>query len=209
MTHRRFVATFFRMAVLAAAIPCAAGCRGSPSEEAKQDQSVWTPDPKVLSQLKQTGEVGDYRLLLPADFAAADAPGVARVDTKSRAWKGKAGAGQLPALLLVDIKSDEEMVNKGKKDMRQVLVDFSAGVTDASGIQITKREKTETGTLDGLQFSRFRWSGSKADQTAVHGYAYGAIDNRHRIIIIAMNFGPNAETENKVLESVIATFKKR
>jgi hypothetical protein len=188
--------------------PDTAGPGLAPSDGTKPDQSVWTPDPNLVSQLKQTGDVGDYRLSLPPEFTAVAAPGVPG-NIKSATWKGKAGAGELPAILSVVVIPEERAVNEARMNMRQFLVNFSAGVTDTSGVQISTRDRTESGALGGIAFSRFRWSGATADRTAVRGLAYGAVDEGRVIAIIAMNFGVNAETENKRMETAIATFKKR
>jgi hypothetical protein len=189
---------------------CAAGCGRSPSGDTKPDQAVWTPDPDLVKQLKQTGEVGDYQLSVPLQFTAVELPVKMPANMKSATWMGKAKPGELPALLTVIVTSDQQMVNEARQNMRQSLVNFSAGWSDTSGIQITTRERTESGALGGIPFSRFRWSGTKTDDgTAVRGIVYGAVDNGRSIAIIGMNFGPSADTANKLLETAIATFRKR
>jgi hypothetical protein len=208
MTVRKNTAPLFRMTFLAAAVMYAAGCGNSSSRDTKSEESVWTPDPRLVSQLKQTGEVGDYRLSLPPEFTAVEVPRRLPGNMKMATWKGKARAGEALASLSVALVSDERAANEAR-NMRQFLVNYSAGVTETVGIKISRREVTETGELGGIGFSRFRWSGTTPDGTAVRGLVYGAIDKGQVIAIIAMNFGASAETENKLMEAAIATFKRR
>jgi hypothetical protein len=208
MTIRKKPDILFCLACLV--VMYAAGCGRSPSGDKKSDQSVWTPDPDLAKQLKQTGEVGDYRLSVPVQFTAVELPVKMPANMTAATWMGKAKPGELPPLLSVIVTSDQQMVNEATQNMRQSLVNFSAGWSSTSGIQITTRERTESGALGGIPFSRFRWSGTKTDDgTVVRGVVYGAVDNGRSIAIIGMNFGPNADTENKLLETAIATFRKR
>src|SRR5260370_2944577 len=47
-------------------------CFAPSSVSTKPEEGVdrWTPDPALVNQLKHTGEVGDYHLLLPAALTA-------------------------------------------------------------------------------------------------------------------------------------------
>lgn len=124
-------------------------------------------------------------------------------------WKGTAQPGRLPGFLSIAIFSDPKVVSESTRNMRQSLVNFSAGLTDASRIRIGKREKTEIMTFNGIEFSRFKWSGSAPDGSVAQGLVYGATHNQKSIMISAINIGADAENENKKLEAAIATFKKR
>jgi len=208
MTTRNNTAVSFRMALLAAAVICAAGCSSSPGGKGTSEESAWTPDPQLVDQLKQAVEAGDFRLSLPLKFTAIDVPRGLPAGMKMSAWKGEGKAGEAPPTLSVSAFSDGKVV-KEAANMRQFLVNYSAGVTESTGIKISRREATESGQLGGIGFSRFKWSGTAANGTDARGVVYGAIDNGRVIAIIAMCFGTSAETQNKLMEAAIATFKRR
>ena len=75
-------------------------------------------------------------------------------------------------------------------------------------IKITTRGPTESGQVNGVEFSRFAFTAMAPNQTATQGLAYGAIDGQRVVTVIAMGFGGVANDEIKLLESVIATLKK-
>jgi hypothetical protein len=85
------------MTLLAATVMCAPGCGKSSSGSTKPDEGVahWTPAPGLVSQLKQTGEVGDYRLSLPVGFPAIAPPRGLPRNMKMASWKGSPKATAL------------------------------------------------------------------------------------------------------------------
>lgn len=205
MTVRKHPTALCRRLLLAAAILTATGC----SNSAKPDGSAWTPDPKLVDQLKRTGEIGAYGLSLPHEFTALEVPRGLPGNMKMASWKGPARPDAAPGSLIVALLPDDKAVAEASKNMRQFLVNFSAGVTDSGGTKIVTRGPTESGTLGGIGFSRFGWSGSGPGGSAAQGFAYGAIDNGQVIAFVVQNFGASAATENKLLEAALATFKKR
>ena len=197
------------IAMLTAAILFAVGCGKGSSDQKKLDSSAKKIDSGLMNQLKQTGTVGDYQLSLPEDYTFVEDPKSATRKFKMATWKGRVKEGDIPSLLSLAILTDSRTVNEAGKNMRQMLVNFSAGMTDGAGIQITKREQTETGNWGSMQYSRFLWSGSLADGTVVKGMAYGAIDNGQVVAVIGENFGTNADSANQLLEAAISTLKKK
>jgi hypothetical protein len=176
---------------------------------ASADAFVWTPDPKLATQLKQRGEVGKYHILLPPDFTLSPKVGVVPANMQLAIWMGKIIDNKPPPFLSFAIFSDQKMAKEAKANMRQTLVNYSAGYADPMGIQIATREKTETGSLDGMAFSRFKWTGMSKDRTPVRGLAYGAVNNDEAISLLAIGFGTNAEKDIVLLQTIIATLKKQ
>jgi hypothetical protein len=173
----------------------------------KTTQSVWEPDPNRMEQLTQTATFDQYQLSVSKEFAA-DAPKTAGA-MKIFSWKGQGAADLPPPVLIAVIASDKKMVDEAKKNMRQALTNFSAGMTNPSGVKITKREETETGSLAGIGFSRFKWSGATTAGLPVSGLAYGGVEEPNAVMVLAINFGPNADAANKLIESAIATLKRK
>jgi len=165
-------------------------------------------DAGAPKQLKKVATLGNYQFSLPADYTGGEAGGTPP-GMRSAAWKGAAKAGEQPGIVLFTLFSDAASVKEGGQNMRQSLVNFSAGVTDSMGIKITTREKTEVGRIAGLTFTRFKWAGTTNNQLEVQGINYGVIDNGKVINFIVMGFGSQADSQNKWHESMVATFKKR
>ena len=44
---------------------------------------------------------------------------------------------------------------------------------------------------------------------SVAGLVYGTVDDTGVVTILAMNFGPDADAANQLLETAVATFRKR
>lgn len=173
--------------------------------------SGWTPDPALVSLLKVPGDAAGYRLNLPADYEPIDtpAPPIPGGKIKIVSWRSKiTKIGDVPALVAVTVFNDPQALKEATANMQQMLVSFATGVTTTAGIKVAAREKPETGVLDGITFTRFRWSGTK-DANAARGTVYGGIDNGRVITIALVSFGVKAESESKLLESAIATLKRQ
>jgi hypothetical protein len=162
----------------------------------------------VAGQLTQPVSFGTYQISLPREFTFLPPKGQTPADLKMFAWQGPAAPGEPPPLLFVGILSDKKILEDAKKNMRQVLVNYSAGLTDSIGAHIAGRGATETGSLDGIGWTRFQWSGATTSQVPAAGFAYGAIDDASVIAIIPINFGADAGARSMLMESIIATFKK-
>jgi len=178
------------------------------AEKTAKVPSIWMPDASLTNQLTNVSTVGNYQISLPSDFVQQPS-GLILGSVQTSTWKGPAGAETPSLVLRITIQADDRGIDVARKDMRRFLEVFTASVADGSNIKIVRREKTETGTLDGLQFTRFRWAGSAEKDVPVSGFAYGAIDGTSSIIITALNFGSDTDRANKLTESVIATFKKK
>lgn len=124
-------------------------------------------------------------------------------------WQIQSGPGMVAALLTVMVFSDINSAAQ-KRDMRQEVVTVAEDLADLLGVGIAKREKTETGILNGIAFSHFKWIGStKDDGVVVFGVVYGAIDNANAIFIKAIAAGNDRKANFALLEAIVATFKKR
>lgn len=219
--------------IMTALLACTAGCSGSstseskvtkptvakgperpavtaaPAKENEGKSTAWMPDKDLMSQLKQTGEVADYQLLLPADLAKIDTTGKAIPKMALGMWLRKPTETKPPAVISVSIFADEKMVAEAKKNVRQAMVNFSAGFTNSMGVKIQNRGKTESGDINGIPFSRLAWTGVGQDGSPVQGLAYCGIDNGSVITINALGYGPDALKESKLHEAAIATIKKK
>jgi hypothetical protein len=172
-----------------------------------QPPSPWQPDPGRADELTQTVTFDKYQMSLPKGYAA-DPPKSAG-SMKVFSWKGPAPADLPPPVLIATVTADKKLVEEAKKNMRQTLVNYSAGTTTSSGIKIAKRGPTETGSLAGIEFSRFTWSGTTAAGVAVSGLAYGGIDEPNAVILLAINFGPNTAGADRLSEAAIATLRRQ
>lgn len=170
--------------------------------------SIWKPDSTILKQLTQKVTLGDYQFYLPANYSGGESKGLPP-NLKSGGWKGVAKEGEQPGIVMFTISSNAVMEKEAKNNMRQALVNFSAGTLESMGVNITTRGKTETGTLTGIPFSRFAFTASTKNQLAVKGIVYGGIDNGKFVSFIVMGFEPIADTQNRWHESVVATLKRR
>lgn len=177
--------------------------------QSEPKQPVWTPDPSLVSELKQKGEVGDYQMSLPQKFTELPILITVPAHIKMASWATTAAGGEPTATLSVNILSDAPTLTAAGKNMRQMLVNFSAGFTDAIGIKIASRGPSETGQVNGLKFTRFAFKAMGSNQTDVRGIVYGAIDDGRVVTIMVMGFGSTEEAEIKLLESAVTTFKKR
>lgn len=175
--------------------------------ENKPPQAIWKPDPALAGELTQQGNLGKWRIMLPKEFTLMPPGPNVPPDVKSYFWKGQSTADVPPPMFVVMVFSDKETVEEGKRSMRQSLVNVSAGITDSVGIVIGSRERTETGSLDGIEFTRFKWFGTTKNHIGVTGLVYGAIDDSTAIVIITMNCGTDARKGSTLMETIIATFK--
>lgn len=169
---------------------------------------VWEPNPTWLPQLTQTADLGDYRVSLMKDFAPIEIQRKLPANMKVFSWHGVPEDGKLPPVVNFTIWKDDKMLAEAK-NMRKMLINFTAGTTDSAGITTTKPGALEKGTIGGIEFSQAKWIGQTSDRVEVKGMTYGAIDGPNVIAIIAMSFGKDAEQANHLLASMIATLKKK
>jgi hypothetical protein len=187
------------------------GVRGSdmPGGGEQGGHAVWTPDPALVNELNQKGVVGAYQISLPQRFTPVQVPVDLPPDNQSATWVAKSASGEPAAIVLLAVHSDANMLGNATKNMRQSLVNFSAGVADTAEIRIDTRGPTETGLVNGLRFTRFAFSGAAPNQDNMRGVVYGVVDGDFLVILIGMGFGAAAEAEIEWLESMAATTRRR
>ncbi len=179
-----------------------------PSEANKPPLADSVPFPKSDANSTRIAAVGDYQVALPPEFVLVSGSKDNGEKLRHGTWKGPTDADGYSPLIFIFISTDEKSLAESRKNMRQWLVNFSAGAANKH-YEIATRDRTETSAINGFEFSRFRWAGSRQDQTPVRGLAYGAIDDVAVITILVVNFGAKAEENNKVLESALSTFNRK
>jgi hypothetical protein len=170
--------------------------------------TAWKPNPSLLKDLTQQGKVAGYVILLPERFATVPNPVNLPPNLQQGAWASHSTGGELTALVSVAAFFDAEAIESASKNMRQLLVNYSAGFTDVAGFKIATRGPTEIGTVNALEFSRFTFTATAPNQAAVNGVVYGAIDGERVVTVIGMGLGSAAAEEFTLIETIIATFKK-
>jgi hypothetical protein len=167
--------------------------------------SVWEPDPGWAGELTQSLTFDKYQVSAPKGLVAVpDATktvGAFHVFT----WKIDTGPGVPGVLLSVTITDDKKTVAEARRNMKQALVNFTAGSTDPLGIKARRMTEVETGTLAGIPFSRYTWKGTGRDS---QGLSYGGLDGDRNIMILAICFGSDAKADLAQMQAVIATLKK-
>lgn len=213
--------SYLSVTILVGMFALVVGCSGKPDEGTTKpsnqeksagrndsSQGVWTPNPDFVKVLTKKETFGTYSILLPNDFTSNAQPSLLP-SLQSFSWKGPSREGGPPSIFVVTIFSNPKAVADATKNMRQFLVNYSAGLTDESGVNIARREATETGALDGIAFSRFRWTGTAKNQQTAQGFAYGGIDGNKLITVVTFSVGGDGEATNKLLESIVATLKRQ
>lgn len=164
----------------------------------------WAVDRYLADRLTQSGSFGDYELQLPSDFKPLPTPKSPGAQT---VWRGPDDEEHL-TLLIAKVMPDANKFGD-LSDMRQFLVDFSAGVTDPLSVKIQKRGPTETGELAGLKFSRFTWTGRAASGLPASGAAYAAVHDNELVTFVLVAAGTATEDSLKLMESSVASLKKK
>lgn len=171
---------------------------------------IWEPNPTWLPQMTQTGDMGRYQVSLMSNFTPVEIKRKLPDTMKIYSWRGTGDEGQLfPVLTFTIWSDDKQMLAEAKKNLRKMLVNYTAGTTNSAGIMGAALGGLDTGSLGGIDFSRSKWSGQTKDRVQVDGITYGAIDGSNVIAIIAMSFGKDADNSNHLLESTIATLKRK
>jgi hypothetical protein len=168
----------------------------------------WTPDPKLIGELTQKGELAGFQVTVPQKYVFIPNQAALPPHLKMAVWAVKDAQGLAKSTVSILLMSGTENVEAAGKNIRQFLVNSSAGYTDGMGIKIASRGPTESGIVNGLAFSRFAFTAIGPNQMDTQGLVYGAIDVDRVVMVIGMGFGEGASDEIKVLESIIATLKK-
>jgi hypothetical protein len=183
--------------------PAVGGAGGEGSKLA-----AWTPDPKTLGELTQKGQLGPYQISLPGTFVFVPSPAALPPDIKAAQWTARDDRGVAISVVSIIVFSGNDFAMEAAKNMRQFLVNSSAGYTDGMKIKIATRGPTERGSLNGIVFSRMTFTAVAPNQIDTQGLVYGAIDGDQVVMVCGMGFGDVAHTEIRVIESVIATLNK-
>lgn len=171
---------------------------------------IWEPNPTWLPQMTQIGDLGKYQVSLMKDFVPVDSKRQLPDNTKIYSWKGVAEGGQLQPIVTFTIwKDDKKILAEAKEDMRKMLVNFTKGTANTAGFRVASVGGLDKGTLGGIDFGRSKWLGITRDNVTVDGITYGAVDGSTVIAIIAISFGNGAEKSSRLLETTIATFKRK
>lgn len=170
--------------------------------------TVWTPDANLVGQLTQKAEVDGYQISLPQAVTTLPPPGNLPDSIKIGTWVANSG-GAPTGIVSLTVISDAQTVAEAGRNMRQTLDGLTTGFASTSKFKIASRGPTETGLVNGLRFTRFSITGTGSNQVDLRGFVYGAVDGERFVTIVATGFGPTAEGETRLLESVIATIKKR
>jgi hypothetical protein len=211
------VITRITWTLLACALFAATGC--NKAEPTKSDQkpkaddtnaAKKTPDSNLRHDLTKEGDVDKYQISLPKDFADLPAPKNLPPFVKTYTWQGPSVQNIPSGIITITVITQEKAVDEAKQNVRQFLVNFSAGVTESSGIKIAQRGPTEQFTFNGIAFSRFKWTGTAQNQKPVTGFAYGAIIGTDVVAITTLHIDPaKAAATADLMENIIATFKKK
>jgi hypothetical protein len=104
---------------------------------------------------------------------------------------------------------DPRAVKAARENMREALYTLSSVFEKTKlGIRIDGRHPHELGRVNGLEFTRFVITGFTPNKLKMRGLMCGALDGDRFIAIVGMRFGEIAPTETRMLETIIATFKK-
>jgi hypothetical protein len=164
-------------------------------------------------------EFDNYTMRVPSDFKPAEIKQTLGDSVKIFAWKGEAPEGEQPNVLTVAIRSDEKAVAAAKQDMRKDLVDYSAGMCNSMNVAVARRDPTETGAVNGLEFSRYKWfgrpknnaklTGGFKDDSIAYGITYGFIDGSKVMLINLAYFGAAAKEKIDWAATMVATLEKK
>jgi hypothetical protein len=181
--------------------------KGPTDTNSNEKPSIWKPDPDILGHLTQSVDADTYQLSVPTDFTFSGSK-LLPSGGQQFAWGRKAVGGG--SALVVSIFSEKTEAER-TKDMANGLASFWHGMFETTKtIENAKRDEVETGSINGVRFCRFTWNGSmKPNLLPVRGLAYGTLDSDSFIAIIGFGIGEEAEKNRQLLDSVIATFKKK
>jgi hypothetical protein len=184
--------------------------KAGPTKSDQKPNSDDTAKKNPGHDLTKQGDMDKYQISLPKDFADQPAPNNLPPFVKSYTWKGPAVQNIPSAVITIMVITQGKAVDEAKQNVRQFLVDFSAGVTDSSGIKIAQRGPTEQFAFNGIAFSRFKWSGTAANQKPVAGFAYGTVIGADVVAITTLHIDPaKAAATADLMEAIVATFKKK
>lgn len=203
--------------IVALALLCCtlAGCRPAspmPNSTPRDGQSkvvIWQPDPELAGQLTQTVNLDRHQISLTKDFTS---PGSKRLGDNlvqyvwARQSDGKDGVSMLSVVVDSNKKIAEMTTN-----LESASLGFWYGMVESSVvIENPKREKPESGSINGITFCRFKWSATtKLDGAPIKGWSYGALDGDRLFQFVTMDSGEEAEKGHKLMEAALATFKRK
>jgi hypothetical protein len=149
-----------------------ASCAGMASAQSKP-RSTWIAPPAIAKQLAAPTSLGFATIRLPKGIR------LKREKSRDKGWDlwvgSGAGWGPLPTYAVISGKLTAE---EAEMYSIQDITEFSMIMLNADihGLQLTT---PENGRINGVPFSRVRWSGvDKELRTPLHGFVYTSIRGR-------------------------------
>jgi hypothetical protein len=171
--------------------------------------SVWEPDPGWASELSQTVTFDKYQMSGPKSLT------IDRDTTKQEGpfhhfgWTIDSGTDVPKIVLLAAITEDAKLLAEARKDMKQTLVNFTAGIANPYGLQPRRTTQPETGSLGGVPFTRHKRNAATKTGTRLEGLSYGGVDGNRSVLFVAMCFGQDADNSLDLIQAVIATLRRQ
>lgn len=169
------------------------------------DAGVWTPDPKLLSQLEPEQAFGPYQMRIPAGYT------VKNFDVPAT------GAKVAGFLLTGPVRPDHTA-----PQMRVIVMVAQPGYVTRSVDKLLKmddvldatpglvKSPTEDGQGSGLQLSRqyFKYPSEVHAGRRMHGFFYATTDSRSDARMEAVDAEPDSATTLPLLEAAALTLHK-
>jgi hypothetical protein len=177
-----------------------------PNAPLAKTNSVWEPDPGWASEMSQTLTFDRYQISAPKSLKAVPEATQTVGSLHVFTWRIESGADLPKALLSATIADDKKMVDEARNNMKQTLINFTAGSTRPLNIEVKRESDVETGSLSGIPFSRFKWRG---DGQPSRGLSYGGVNGDQAILFVVICFGQDSEATQGLMQAVLATLKKQ
>ncbi len=193
----------------APAAPPAPAATGSPAAAAAAPAAPAAPAVAASAPMIDGTEFSfiDYTFRLPSRFEQGEVPPGGPPNITTGVWRGVKEGDIISAFTTISILDAKEAA-KSTSNMRQTLVNFSAGATDRMGIKIALRGPTQTMDANGFKISYFVWSGL-TQQNSVDGAAYGFVDGDRVVCMLHIAYGESARQETSEITKSIASWKRK
>ena len=199
--------------VVSLVIATSGGCKPAATTStapATSAQPAATQGPAASAPVDgERAEFGDYAFTLPKGFQATEVPeGALPHNMRIGVWKLMIDETNPAALFLANSMTDAQQAKTATQNMRQALVNYSAGTTDSMGIKIQQRGKTETTQVNGITLTHFNWLAQRADGKQMGGVVYGFVEGDTMTTLLHMVFEGDPETVMSEMKQHIASFHR-